>query len=201
MEACYELLAERDAVLKELYEQYGVPHIPSRPQGFITLCKLILEQQVSLASAKACFLKLEAKLVAITPESVLNATDEELRSSTVSRQKSVYLKELANAVLSNQLDLESLSKISSEQVRDQLLRIKGIGNWTVDVYLMFALGDLDLFPIGDITLVTTMKELYQCSSKEEMIEISNGWKPYRSLATYLFWHHYLEKRGRKPLIY
>ena len=121
METCFELLAERDTVLKELYKQYGVPYIPSRPQGFVTLCKLILEQQVSLASAKACFLKLEAKLVAMTPQNILNATDEELRSCTVSRQKSVYLKELANAVLLNQIDLDNLSKISSEEVRNQLL--------------------------------------------------------------------------------
>lgn len=180
MEEFYELLADKDSVLNELYEQYGVPYIPSRPQGFVTLCKLILEQQVSLASAKACFLKLEAELVEITPEAILNVTNEELRSCTVSRQKSVYLKELAKAVLSNQLNLNNLSKKSSEQVREQLLRIKGIGNWTVDVYLMFALGDLDLFPLGDIALVNTMKELYKCNSKEEMIVVSNAWKPYRS---------------------
>ena len=190
-------LIEKDTVFKGLHQQYGKFFIPSRPAGFVTLCKLILEQQVSIDSAKATYLKIENFLDEVTPESIINCSDEDLRGCGVSRQKSLYLKTLANAV-QGELDLESFTAKTADEVRNELIKIKGIGHWTIDVYLMFALQSPDIIPLGDIAVVNTIKELYDVHSKEEMEQLSANWKPYRTMATFILWHHYLQKRNRKP---
>lgn len=201
MDKAIEYLVSDDAIMKNILDQYGKPYIPSRPEGFQTLAKLILEQQVSLASAKACYLKLETYLKEITPETILNASEEELRNNAVSRQKVVYLKALANAVLDENIDLESYAVKSSEEIRRELIKIKGIGDWTVDVYLMFSLHKEDVVPLGDIAIKNTIKELYNCQTDEEILKVSERWKPYRTMASFFLWHYYLEKRNRKPLVY
>lgn len=201
MENAIQYLIKKEPVFKQLYEKYGIPFIPSRPQGFETLCKLILEQQVSLASAKACYLKLLHFLGEINPEKILKISLEDLRINGISKQKSVYLKALSEAILSKQLDLNSFQHKDVDKVRSELIQIKGIGNWTIDIYLMFALNAPDIIPVGDIAIVNTIKELYTVNSKEEIERITLNWKPYRSMASYFLWHHYLESRGRKPLIY
>ena len=115
----------------------------------------------------------------------------------VSRQKSKYLRELSTAILNNHIDLDELPNLSEAEIRKQLTGIKGIGNWTVDIYLMFCLQAKDIFPIGDIAVVNTMKELTTAGTKEEVITLVERWKPLRSLATYFLWHYYLIKRNRK----
>jgi len=120
-----------------------------------------------------------------------------MRSCQISRQKSSYLKALSWAIIDNSLDLEKISKKSEEEIRKELTNIKGIGNWTVDVYLMFCLQAKNILPIGDIALFNTIKELTSANTKEEMISFAERWKPLRSLATYFLWHHYLEKRKKK----
>lgn len=197
MQEAISFLTAKDTVFKKLHQQYGSFYIPSRPAGFITLCKLILEQQVSIDSAKACYLKIENLLGDVTPVTILNCTDEDLRSCGVSRQKTLYLKVLAKAVL-EELDLESFASKSADEVRGELIKLKGIGHWTIDVYLMFALQSPDIIPLGDIAVVNTIKELYDVHTKEEMEQLSQNWKPYRTMATFILWHHYLEKRNRKP---
>lgn len=199
MEKAISFLVEKDAVFKNLQQQYGTFFIPSRPSGFVTLCKLILEQQVSIDSAKACFLKIENLLGEVTPETISKCADEDLKNCGVSRQKTLYLKTLSVAV-SKDLDLESFFSKSADEVRNELIQIKGIGHWTIDVYLMFALQSPDIIPLGDIAVVNTIKELYNVHTKEEMIAISENWKPYRTMATFMLWHHYLEKRNRKPFV-
>lgn len=199
MQEALSFLVEKDPVFKSLKEQYGSFFIPTRPAGFVTLCKLILEQQVSIDSAKACYLKIENLLGEVTPETILNCSDETLRSCGVSRQKALYLKTLSEAV-SDGLNLESFSEKSADAVRAELIKIKGIGNWTIDVYLMFALQSPDVIPLGDIAVVNTIKELYDVHTKEEMEQLSQNWKPYRTMATFMLWHHYLEKRNRKPFV-
>lgn len=199
MQKSISFLIEKDTVLKQLHQQYGNPFIPSRPQGFVTLCKLILEQQVSIDSAKACFQKIEKLLGTVSPETILNCADEDLKSCGVSRQKNVYLKVLSKAV-SEELDLESFSAKTADEVRNELIKIKGIGHWTIDVYLMFALQSPDIIPLGDIAVVNTIKELFGCQTKEEMELLSQNWKPYRTMATFMLWHHYLEKRKRKAIV-
>lgn len=199
MEEAISFLVEKEEVFKRLHLQYGNPFIPSRPQGFVTLCKLILEQQVSIDSAKACFLKIETLLREVTPEAISSCSDEDLKSCGVSRQKISYLKILAQAVAS-ELDLESFTAKSPEEVRAELIQLKGIGHWTIDVYLMFSLQSPDVIPLGDIAVVNTIKELFDVHTKEEMEQLSQNWKPYRSMAAFMLWHHYLEKRNRKPMV-
>ena len=192
-------LTNKEEVFKNLHKKYGNPFIPERPQGFETLCKLILEQQVSISSANACFVKLKTLLGTISPVTVCQCLDEDLKSCGVSRQKISYLKILANAVI-EKLNLESFAAKSADEVRNELIKIKGIGNWTIDVYLMFALQSPDIIPLADIAVVNTIKELFDVHTKEEMVALSENWKPYRTMATFMLWHHYLEKRNRNPMV-
>ena len=197
MEEAIAYLYKKDKVFKQISQQFGIPVQPKRPQGFETLVLLILEQQVSIDSAKATFNKLKIAIPDFSIENLFVFSDENFRSCGVSRQKAKYIKALAEAILSKELDLESFAFKDAEVVRQELIKIKGIGNWTIDVYLMFCLNSLDIIPLGDIAVVNTMKELLDIHTKEEMEIYAQKWKPYRSVATYFLWHYYLEKRGRK----
>ncbi|MFH6972112.1 DNA-3-methyladenine glycosylase family protein [Flavobacterium petrolei] len=196
MQEAIDYLLEKDAIFKSIIEEYGMPTIPKRPQGFETLVLLILEQQVSIDSAKATFLKIKTTLKTVAPEILLDVSDAEFRNLGVSRQKTSYIKALATALLNKELDLESLPNKTAQQVREELIKIKGIGNWTIDIYLMFCLQAPDLLPLGDIAVVNTIKELLNIHDKDEMEIHAKKWSPYRSFATYLLWHHYLKKRNR-----
>lgn len=197
MEEAIAYLYKKDIVFKRISQQYGIPVQPKRPQGFETLVLLILEQQVSIDSAKATFNKLKNAIPDFSTENLFAFSDEDFRACGVSRQKAKYIKALSEAILSKELDLESLAFKDAELVRQELIKIKGIGNWTIDIYLMFCLNSLDIIPLGDIAVVNTMKELLDIHTKEEMEIYTQKWKPYRSVATYFLWHYYLEKRGRK----
>lgn len=190
-------LSEKDTVFKHIVEKFGMPAIPKRPQGFETLVLLILEQQVSIDSAKATFLKLKAKEVNLRPESLFYISDEDYRSIGVSRQKAKYIKALSHSILHDEIDIESLATKSSQQVREELIKIKGIGHWTIDVYLMFSLQAPDIIPLGDIAVINTIKELLGIHDKQEMENYAAKWSPYRSVATFLLWHYYLNKRNRR----
>lgn len=197
MKEALDFLSKKEKIFKTIIEAIGLPTIPSRPQGFQTLVLLILEQQVSIDSAKAAFNKLKTLAPDLSPETLSVLTDEEFRSAGVSRQKTNYIKGLAHAVLDKEIDLESLPHKPAAQVREELIRLKGIGNWTIDVYLMFCLQSPDIIPLGDIAVVNTIKELLDIHTKEDMEKHALNWAPYRSMATYLLWHHYLSKRNRK----
>lgn len=181
---------------QKIIETYGNPTITVRPSGFIALSQLILEQQVSIASAKACYDKIENYLNGFTPQLILQTSDEELKACGVSRQKISYIKNLALSIEKNKIDLESFYSKTETEVYNELIQLKGIGKWTAQVYLMFCLQKKDVFPIGDIAVQHTMRELFQTKSIEEMELQAANWKPYRSLATYLLWHYYLKKRNR-----
>ena len=196
MQQAIAYLSENDSIFKDIIHKYGVPTIPKRPQGFETLVLLILEQQVSIDSAKATFLKLKGKKT-IHPKELIVISEEDFRSFGVSRQKATYIKALASAVLSEELNIESLATKSASKVREELIKIKGIGNWTIDVYLMFSLQASDIIPLGDIAVVNTIKELLNIHTKDEMEVYIQKWSPYRSMATFLLWHYYLQKRNRK----
>lgn len=197
MEKAIEYLCQKDIVFKQIIQQYGIPVQPKRPQGFETLVLLILEQQVSIDAAKATFIRLKNAIPIFTVENVYAFSEEDFRSCGVSRQKTKYIKALSQAILSKELNLESLASKKIENIREELIKIKGIGNWTIDIYLMFCLNSLDIIPLGDIAVVNTMKELFDIHTKEEMENYAERWKPYRSIATFFLWHYYLEKRGRK----
>jgi DNA-3-methyladenine glycosylase II len=197
MQQAINYLSEKDTIFKTIIDQYGIPVIPSRPQGFETLVLLILEQQVSIDSAKATFLKIKALIPDFEPEILIAVTDEDFRAFGVSRQKAKYIKCLSEAILNKEITLESLPNKTAQEVREELIKIKGIGNWTIDIYLMFCLQTPDIIPLGDIAVVNTIKELLDIHDKQEMEIYAQKWSPYRSMATYLLWHHYLRKRNRK----
>ena len=172
----------------------------TRPPTFSTLILTILEQQVSLASAYAAFKKLKEKIKRVTPQNILVLTDAELRACYFSRQKIVYARELANAIQNSQLNLNQLSLATEDEVRYEFKKIKGIGDWTADVYLMHALQRTDLFPLGDIALVNSLKEIKQLHpqiTKDEMLKIAEPWRPYRTIASMILWHAYIKKRNIK----
>lgn len=193
-------LAKKDKELKAIIKQHGHPPMWTRPATFQTLILTILEQQVSLASAYAAFKKLKEKIGFVTPDKILGLSDEELRACYFSRQKMVYARELAKAIKTKQLNLKQLTVADEITVRTELKKIKGIGDWTVDVYLMHALQRTDLFPLGDIALVNSLKEVKQLPhhiTKEEMLDIAESWRPYRTIASMILWHAYIKKRGIK----
>jgi len=196
MQQAIDHLFQKDAIFKEIIATYGLPTIPRRPQGFETLVLLILEQQVSIDSAKATFLKIKEAHPSFEPEILFHISDEQYRALGVSRQKTTYIKALSSAILNKEIDLESLPHKSAQQVREELIKIKGIGNWTVDIYLMFCLQEPDLLPLGDIAVINTIKELLNIHDKTLMESYTISWSPYRSYATFLLWHYYLKKRKR-----
>jgi DNA-3-methyladenine glycosylase II len=193
-------LAKKDKHLLSIIKQYGYPPIWTRAASFQTLIHIILEQQVSLASARAALNKLKEKLGTITARKLLALSDEELKACYFSRQKMVYAKCLAHAIVSKQINLKSFSTLEDAEIRQQLKMIKGIGDWTVDVYLLFALQRTDIFPLGDLAMISALKEIKQLNKeakKEEFLKLSEPWKPYRSIATMLLWHYYIRKKGIK----
>jgi DNA-3-methyladenine glycosylase II len=183
-------------LFSKIKEQYGIPPNWQRQQGFVSLSKIILEQQVSLASAEAHFNKLNCYIKEFAPKEILNLSDKEMRACQISRQKAKYLRELSNAVITKELVFEKLPALTPAEVRKKLTNIKGIGNWTTDIYLMFCLQSKDIFPLGDIALINTIKELTKVKTKSGIVRLTKKWKPYRSLAAYFLWHYYLKKRNR-----
>lgn len=189
-------LSEMDQIFAFITAQYGHPPDWKRPQGFVSLSRIILEQQVSLASANAHFLKLNAYLHEFTPESILKLSDGEMRDCQISRQKAIYLRTLSDAILQGELNLEKLPELSESEIRKQLKALKGIGDWTADIYLMFCLQAKNIFPVGDIAVVHTVRELTDAKTKDEIVLLAEKWRPYQSLAVYFLWHYYLKKRNR-----
>jgi DNA-3-methyladenine glycosylase II len=196
MKEAIVFLAKKDKTLHFIVENFGHPIIQKREEGFAALCHIILEQQVSIASAKACYEKLHNYFGEIIPEKIYNATDQELRSFGVSRQKIIYLKHLAEKVLNKEIVFDSFASKSEQEIREELLKLKGVGNWTIEVYLMFCLQAPDIIPFGDIAIKNTIKELYDIHTLEAMEQLAVNWKPYRTLASYILWHYYLKKRGK-----
>jgi DNA-3-methyladenine glycosylase II len=196
----YDRVAGKDKDFKAINNEYGYPPVWIRPNSFETLVLTILEQQVSLASAYSAYKKLKER-IRITPKNLLRLTDEELRNCYLSRQKIVYTRELANAIVNKRISLKKFELFPDDIVRTELKALKGIGDWTVDIYLLHALRRTDVFPAGDLALVNAIKMVtgIQAITKEELLELSKRWKPYRSIATMLFWHYYIKKKNIKIL--
>jgi DNA-3-methyladenine glycosylase II len=190
-------LVSKDKHLRSVVKQYGYPPVWKRTASFQTLIHIILEQQVSLASARAALKKLKQKLGSVTAKKLLALSDAELRACYFSRQKTLYARCLAQAIVSKQLNLKQLAILEDAQIRSQLKTVKGIGDWTVDVYLLFALQRTDVFPVGDLAMVSALKEIKNLpkeTNAEVLLKLSERWKPYRSIATMLLWHYYIQKR-------
>ena len=196
----YELcdrLAKKDKHLKKILQQHGYPPMWQREPNFETLIHIILEQQVSLASAKAALNKLKEKIGTITPKKLLALTDAEIKACYFSRQKIIYARHLAESIVNGELSIKKLSSLHDDEIRNELKKIKGIGDWTVDVFLLMALQRTNIFPTGDLAMMNSLKKVKQLSpkiTKEEIIVMAESWKPHRSIATMILWHSYLEER-------
>lgn len=192
-------LVRRDADLAAAVERHGPPPLWAREPGFPTLVLLVLEQQVSLASARAAFDRLVAVTGPPTPESVLRLDDAELRTIGFSRQKAGYARDLASALLGGTLDLDELAALPDDAVRTSLTKLRGIGPWTADVYLTMALRRPDAFPTGDLALLVAAQRVKRLSARPTPLEleaVAEAWRPHRATAARILWHSYLSDRGR-----
>jgi DNA-3-methyladenine glycosylase II len=191
-------LTGSDSRLARILAEYGPPPMWEREPGFPTLLRTILEQQVSLASARAAYEKLLAIAGPLTPERFLELTDPELKAAGFSRQKTRYGRELAAAIASGQLDLDQLHALDDQAARGALTRVKGIGRWTADIYLLLALRRPDIWPAGDLALATAVRqamELAAAPDPSQMEAIGAAWQPWRAVAARLLWHYYLSARS------
>jgi DNA-3-methyladenine glycosylase II len=192
-----EILCQKDSDLSKIYQKYGTPPLWEREANFATLIHIILEQQVSLASARSAFNKLKEKLIEITPENVLSLNDDEMKACFFSRQKTVYARDLSRSILDGKLDLENLQNLANKAVKAELKQIKGIGDWTAECYLLTALLRADVMPRGDLALHVAyqkLKGLKQRPKSEEFIVLAEKWSPYRAVAARMLWHFYLSER-------
>ena len=193
-------LTASDAHLAEVVKSYGEPPLWVREPGFPTLVYIILEQQVSLASARAAFERLKAAVKPLTPRRFLKLNDVELLRIGFSRQKTLYTRLLAESLARRHFDLRYLDELHDDAARKMLITFKGIGSWTADIYLLSALRRPDIWPTGDLALATAVQEvkrLRKRPSPEKLERMSVPWKPWRAVAARLFWHAYLSKRGQK----
>ena len=191
-------LGAADPQLGASVERYGPPPLWSRDPSYATLVHLILEQQVSLASAQAAFDRLRTALGgSVEPELLLGLTDEGLRAIGFSRQKAGYARTLASAVLDG-FDLGALAAMPDDEVRKALIAMPGIGPWTADVYLTMCLLRPDVWPHGDLALATSARDLLELGERPTFVdlgEIAERWHPYRAVAARILWHDYLQRRG------
>jgi DNA-3-methyladenine glycosylase II len=196
-------LTNLDSHLAEIVDRYGSPPLWVREPGFPTLVYIILEQQVSLASAKAAFDRLNVAVrPLLTPRGFLKLTDADLLRIGFSRQKTLYTRLLAESLSRRHFDLRYLHELHDDAARKMLTAFKGIGNWTADIYLLSALRRPDIWPVGDLALATAVQEvkhLRHRPSPERLEKLSQPWRPYRAVAARLFWHAYLSKRGQNSV--
>jgi DNA-3-methyladenine glycosylase II len=188
-------LADRDPHMRTLYLRNGIPPHWRRQPGFASMTQIVLEQQVSLASAAAAFGRLGNRLGGeIEPGPFLELTDVELRQIGFSRQKAGYLRELAAGIATGEIDLAAVEAMGDDDARLALLELRGIGPWTAGIYLMFTLDRPDVWPPGDRALQVAMAsalELDGPPSSDEAADLARRWKPWRSAAARLLWHDYL----------
>jgi len=187
-------LTARDARLARIVDELGTPPLWAREPGFATLLYIILEQQVSLASARAAFGRLQAAAAPLTAERFLGLDDATLRAVGFSRQKTRYGRELASAILSGSLDLDSLEAMEDDAAKRELMKIVGIGRWTADIYLLQALCRPDVWPTGDLALAAAAMRvlgLPTTPTPAELDSLGDGWRPWRAVAARILWLDYI----------
>lgn len=192
-------LAKLDPALRPVLSSLGPPPLWGRPASFATLIRIILEQSVSLAAARAVHDRLhQACGTNITASQVLALGPQQLRSIGFSQQKARYALLLADDVRQRRFSISGLAKLADEEVREQITSRMGLGRWTADIYLVMALRRPDVFPAGDLALVKGMRELdggdYAAAQSVELR--AERWRPYRAVAARMVWQSYLHRRGR-----
>ena len=191
-----ENLAARDPDLGAIYRAHGAPPMWGRRPGFVTLLRIVLEQQVSLVSARSMFERLKANIQPFAAERFIEAGESYLRSLGVTRQKAHYCVQVARAFNDGRLD--KLSSMNDEDAHAALLSIKGVGPWTANIYLLMALRRPDIWPDGDVALATAVSKLRKMKARPhfaELAKIAEAWRPYRSVAARMLWQYYLAERG------
>jgi DNA-3-methyladenine glycosylase II len=191
-------LAARDPHLGSIYKVHGVPPMWGRRPGFETLLRIVLEQQVSLVSARSMFRRLNSNIQPFTAEGFITAGEARLRSLGVTRQKSGYCIQVAHTFTNG--DLRRISRMSDEEAHATLLRIKGVGPWTANIYLLMALKRPDIWPDGDIALATALGKLRKMKTRPsfgEVAKIAEAWRPHRSIAARMLWQYYLAQSKTK----
>jgi DNA-3-methyladenine glycosylase II len=187
-------LARRDKDLAAILERLGPPPLWARPPGFSTLVKIILEQQVSLASAAAIFARLRKNVVPLRPDRMIELGEAHLKSLGLTRQKTAYCLHLAESLADKRLRLSQLSRMSDAEAKAALMEIKGLGAWSADVYLLMALRRPDIWPVNDLALVVAVTRLRQLPSRpnaNQLSALAEAWRPYRSVAARMLWQYYL----------
>ena len=196
------ILKKRDPDLEAVLSAFGPPPFWKRPPGFPTLVRIILEQQVSLSSARAAFDRLVQSVPVLTPEEFQKLDGPVLRRFGFSRQKALYCSLLAESIQKGFLDLDRVRKMEDDQARRTLIKIKGIGRWTADIYLLMALRRPDIWPVGDLALAAAVQQVKRLEKKpapEELEDLSLAWEPWRAVAARIFWHHYLGSKKSNPI--
>ncbi len=189
-----EQLISQDDDLRAIVTRHGPPPLWAREPGFPTLVHIILEQQVSLASARAAFDRLCASANPLTPARFLELTDQELKAAGFSRQKSAYARGLAQAVLEDRIDLDRLHDLDDDEVQRQLTSLRGIGAWTANIYLLMALRRPDIWPMHDLALASAAQRVKRLASRptaDQLQQMAEAWRPLRAVAARLLWHQYL----------
>lgn len=196
-------LARRDRHLAAVVERHGAPPLWDRPPGFETLVQIILEQQISLSAGRAAYARLERLAGAVTPERVASLSESDLRGAGLTRQKSAYIRGLALAIVGGDFDPTRLTEMDDERARAELIKLKGIGAWTADIYLLMALGRADIWPSGDLALVAAVREVKRMRSlpnPDRVGRITRSWSPWRAVAARMLWHHYLSTPRSRPRV-
>lgn len=188
-------LSKIDIELADLLSAYGPPPAWSRPPGLVSLVKMILEQQVSLDSARATYYRLQTYVGSVDTVTLLKLNAEEWRQCAVSRQKARYITLLCQKIEEDSFDLDHVITMDDDRARNYLTQLVGVGPWTANVYLLFCLQRPDIWPTGDIALINMIKEMYGIP-KVDVDVFALRWHPYRSLAAYCLWHRYLADRNR-----
>lgn len=191
-------LASHDKDLAYILKTYGPPPMWGRRPGFSTLIRIILEQQVSLAAAATMFERLKKNIVPLEPERVIELGELHLKSLGLTRQKTAYCLHLAQIVNDNRLNLSGFSRLSDEQAKAALMQVKGIGSWSADIYLLMVLRRSDIWPAGDLALISALTKLKKLKNPQpnQLMRIVDGWRPFRSVAARMLWQYYLGERAR-----
>src|SRR2546428_7772538 len=187
-------LSRRDPHLARVIQRHGAPPLWDRAPGFQTLVQIILEQQVSLASGRAAYARLETVAGEVTPGSVAALDDALLQGAGLTRQKVSYIRGLAQAIVAGEFDPSALAYLDDDAARTALIKLRGVGLWTADIYLLMALGRADIWPAGDLALVAAMREVKRMRSlpsSDRVERITRAWSPWRAVAARVLWHHYL----------
>ena len=193
-----QALIERDADIARAFRLAGQPAPRKRPPGFASLLRIIVNQQVSQHAGQAIWQRLEDGLGDVSPKSVLGQPERRLRTLGLSRAKARYARALAGMVVSREIDLNGLKRLDDDAARAELTRVPGIGRWTADIYLMFALGRPDVWPAGDLALAVAAERLLgrkRRPSPKEMETIGHAWRPWRTAAALMLWHFYRRPEG------